>query len=128
MLRYVCEKCLYSFLSPKLDKFRRCDKCDGHLIHVGKPERKAGEYPPIETLNELKAKYVKLREKALRIGLLYSETLVVGRAVRKLSFKVRKRLLKKAGLWQEGVIYKHVMSEGGLIQMVIDKKRPPTSS
>lgn len=124
MFRYVCENptCLSTFLSPNLDIFKKCDLCGDGLIHVGKPDKEENiEYPPIETIEELKDKYLKLREKAIRIGLLESECLTVGRAFRKLTFEERKRLLQENGLWKEGVIYKHVMMHG-LLKMVIDEK------
>lgn len=126
MLRYVCENpnCLNTFISPDLDIFKKCEFCGQHLIHVGKPQRDGDEtpYPPIgETKEELKAKYVKLRRWALKWGITESECLTVGRAVRKIPFKDRKQLLEESGLWQEGIIYKHIKTKEGLFKMEVDK-------
>lgn len=71
---------------------------------------------------ELKEKYVKLTEKARRIGLLESECIIRGSAFRKLSFQVRKKLLEDTGLWEEGIIYTHVMIDG-LLKMIPDKRK-----
>lgn len=125
MLRYVCknQNCLNTFLSHDLDIFKKCESCGEHLVHVGKPDKQGEtDYPPPETKEELKAKYIKLREKKLRIGLLKSECLTVGRAIRKLSFQERKQLLQEHGLWEEGIIYKHMMTEGDLLKIVVDKR------
>jgi hypothetical protein len=123
MLRYLCNNpnCLNTFLSADLLKSKKCELCGSFLTHLGKPEN-ATDSPANETIKELKVKYVKLREKAFRIGLLEHECIIVGRAIRKLSFEMRKKLLQDAGLWEEDIIYKHVMIDG-LLKMIPDKRK-----
>ena len=125
MIRYVCKNpyCLNTFLSPDLDIFKRCELCDDTFIHVGNPERSNSDsYPPVETLEELKIKYIKMRDKALREGLTEDECLTVGRAVRKIRLPMRKKLLRESGLWKEGIVYKYIMKKNGLLKMVEDKR------
>lgn len=128
MLRYFCDNpnCLRTFLSPYLDIFRKCESCGNLLKHVGKPERagedKSSPYPKDERKDDLKIKYVELRRLALKFGLTDDQCQMMGRAIRKLPFKERKRALEENGLWEEGVIYKHVQTKEGLMKMVIDQK------
>src|SRR6185437_5531057 len=125
MIRYVCKNpyCLNTFLSPVLDIFKRCELCGDTFIRVGNPETNNDEslYPPLETIKELKNKYVKLRKKSLREGLTEEESLTIGRAVRKIPLYEREKLLRINGLWKNGIIYKHIMTKNGLIKMVEDK-------
>jgi hypothetical protein len=124
MLRYVCPNpnCLHTFLSPKLEFHSRCELCKRFLLHFGKPEKETQPSPSIETMTDLKEKYASLTKKSLDIGLTDEECIIMGRAFRKLGFDIRKQIIEDSGLWQNGVIYKHVMIDG-LLKMVIDKRK-----